>query len=761
MCIGAGGSLGLPNAPYNQRMAILNQDQDLVNNGRTKPLKDVEAPLRDQIPEKLAQKLDDLNIGEKVRKIWEAGNNNRAEWLNRQEKYLQNWDEFLVASADGAFEGASDLHIPMPLIVAKTLHARFLQALLGIDPPFTVKPRTEASVERAEMVQDLMGYTINEWANWRQGVAQAVDLWLWDWVTTGSGILKARWDVQYERFVDVVQVQKPGPTFYQYDQEGNEIETPTMKMVEEEQEQTYLCYEGPVFEFVNNEDLLIIGGAGDPQLADSTHHQQWLTASDLLTLVDRRVFREDEVMDVIEGGPDNVAGQTGSDIKQMRSQNAGKGQLDHDSDLDRYRIIESYLKIDVDGSGINSHVVTWTHPKSGKLLRATYLRRINKAGERPFFKIDFHQRSGQDYGVGIIEMLYPLSRELDAMHNMRIDYGMISNMPIGFYRPTSNLEPKEIQLRPGMMIPLNNPQADVYFPNWGSRTAFGAQEEGAIMTLIERLTTVSDFSLGVLSGNQGATRTATGVRGLLGESNSNLDVYLRRLNRGWKQAIEYLFHMLQQRLPKGLEFRVTGEAGTDYFRQVRGAEDIAGDFDFDISPNSANSNKQIQQETAALILQQTASPLDIQLGIVTPLERYEALKAYYKSLGIKDHGKYARKPEGIMRIFTPEEEANRVLRGVSVPVTPEMDHQGFIQYFEEIFKSDEILGQFTEDQAKALKAQAVQHERMMAALEQMQAQQNNAQQMRLNGQQSGAQSSPGQNPFAGATIAQQPVPGVK
>ena len=42
----------------------------------------------------------------------------------------------------------------------------------------------------------------------------------------------------------------------------------------------------------------------------------------------------------------------------------------------------------------------------------------------------FHRRKGATYGVGIPEMMYPISKEMDAMHNMRIDFGIIRQQQI-------------------------------------------------------------------------------------------------------------------------------------------------------------------------------------------------------------------------------------------------------------------------------------------------------------------------------------------
>jgi hypothetical protein len=728
-------------------MSELNDDKPATQK-RKDPLKGVEAGLRDQIPEKLAAKLDDMGVGEKVVNLWESACRNRQEWMDRQEAFLSDWDEFLESTAEGPFQGASSLHIPMPLQVAKTMHARYIQAILGVEPFFNLKPRREDAIDRASLVADLMHYCLKDWCNYNRGIEEAVDLWLWDWITIGSGILKARWECQYERFVDVVQEQSVRFKTIINPQDQTEIQIPEPYIREVEKRITKKTFEGPLVDRKNVEDVVIIGGEGDPQRADAVIERDYTTASELWTLVDRRIFREEQTREAISKGPSMVMGSTDSKLKQRRMENNGKAMLDTDSDLDRYEVLEAYLRMDVDGSGINSDIVVWVHKNTRLILRATYLRRINKAGERPFFKIDFHKRAGQDYGIGIIEMVHPLSKEMDAIHNLRIDYGMISTMPFGFYRPTSSIDPQIIELEPGALIPVDDPQHDVYFPNLGNRTAFGFQEEAALQTMVERLTGVNDMLLGNLTGAQGATRTATGARALLGESNVNLNVALRRLGRGWRQTLQYLLHMLQQRIPKGLSFRVTGESGDDYWSYISSQADIEGDFDFEVSNNSENSNRAIQQEMSQQVLQLVLNPLLIQTGIVVPGNIFEAVKSYLKAQGVKDFSKYVTKPPDWKHNMTPEDEANRLLRNMPVPVTPEMDHAGFIAYWEEIHASDELLGQFNEQQTIALAHQAQQHKQMMAALDQMAKQQNVQDQMRSNAAQSSNQAPPAMNPMA-------------
>jgi len=424
-------------------------------------------------------------------------------------------------------------------------------------------------------------------------------------------------------------------------------------------------------------------------------------------------------------------------------------------DRDRYEVLETYWRdLDIDESGIGAKVVTWSFVKTKKVMRATFLRRISVDGRVPYFKADFFRRKGQDTGIGIPEVLHPLSRELDAHHNQRVDFGTLTNMPFFFYRSGSSINPEKIELEPGMGIPVDNPQTDYSFPQMGNRTAWGFQEEASLFQFIQRFTGIDDLTLGVQTGQQGAARTARGVSALQQESSANIDAQFRRIVRPWKQSVSYLWHMIQTRIPEGLAFRVTGEDGQDYFAQVQSRAEIAGDFDFEISPNSANSNPAIKQQVARQILELTSNPLAIQLGVVTPLNFYEAQKNLALALGVKEHSKYLTKPAQFTIQLSPQEEFGRIINGMDVPVQPgQSDHEGYVKYFEFVTGSEELMGQLDQQQVLAAARQAQEHQRAMQVMQQLQAQQANAQQIRQN-EGLGQGGSPGAGPSFEQDLAQ-------
>lgn len=699
------------------------QDDQKIQKGPRESLKDnkaeglkVVAPLRDQISQDLMTRLKKKGIGQKVREVWQKGNSDRSEWLERQREYLEQVDEFIDPIYTPATDWGSDLHLPTILTVGKTFHARMFAAITSIDPMFTVKARKGANADKATLIQELMRYTTKEWINFNQGIEAELDAWVWDWVFSGIGILKAGWLKKYTRFVDVETRLEP-KVVIQDGPEGSEV---AQEMTEEEVAvlKTELVYEGPELRRVNIEDVLIIGGTGDPQKAEHIMHREPLTASMMNSLVDQKIFDKEAVDLIIAGGPSSETSDIVDGIKQQRKVKGGQNDLESSTDHDKYNIIESYLSLDVTDTGIDSDVIVWVHQDTGEIVRATYLYRVMKTGMKPFFKIGFHKRFGSDQDVGLVELLFSLGKEIDAIHNMKIDTGLITSLPWGFYKPTNNLNEEKLPIEPGAMIPLNDPSRDVFFPNLGNRTSFGIQEEAALMNQVERLTSINDLSLGVLSGAQGATRTATGASLLAGETSANLDIFLRRMNRGWKQALQYTFQNLQQRIPEGLEFRVTDSDGQDLFPVITDRQQLAGMYDFDVDPNSANSNPTLQLQRANQIYQMTQNPIDLQLGLVGPRERYEAVRNLFMHLGVKDTGKYIREPAEVLRVFTPSEVANRILAGMDVKLDPTQDLQGFVELIDFFLSEDEILGQFGENEVAALVAKQDDARKLLAALQQ-------------------------------------------
>lgn len=719
-------------------MSFLQSEKDVARDGRTSKLgKEAEAPLRDQIVKRLYASMTDeeRKIPEKIAEAWYTSTTAIAEVLEKQQNFLADLDGFTSdETTQQPFGGASNIHLPAAFIVCKSYHARFLEALLGIDPPFAMKARREDGSDRVQVCEDLMRYALQQWANNFKGIEDVVDPWIWNWCTTGTGILKARWKSEWETFEDVEDRYLPIAPLLQYGAQGEEIYTPQWKHEEVAVKKTLKTFAGPQYDLVQLEDFRMIGGEGDPDRADMLIHRTYMTASELWTKVDQKIFDEDVVEDLIEcAGPDDPLLADSSGIKQQRKSNVGVATSTDSTHLDRYEVLEACLKIDTDGSGIVSEVVLTVAARTRKLLSATYLRRLMPSGDRPYSVIHFHKRPGENYGMGLMEILAPLTAELDTMHNIRVDNGLFESQPFYLYRATASMDAEEIVIEPGVGIPCDNPATDIVFPQLPPRTAFTSNEEQVVQGYIERLTGISDLSLGVMTGTQGPTRTAAGVRAILGENNNNLSVHLRRLNRGWTKVLRMTWHMLQNRVEPNFSFRITGDDGKDIFRKISD-HDLGMEADFELSANTSNSNKAVQIELMQQVVGMSMNPLNIQMGVTGPSEIYAAQKGYLNALGLKDVHRYIKRPADYYYAMSPQDEVLRVVTGDEIPVDPRADHKGFVAFASAMLQKQNEPSEATlnvEQQSKLIK-QMTAHQAMQQALEAQQAQAAQQAQMQQN-----------------------------
>jgi hypothetical protein len=141
------------------------------------------------------------------------------------------------------------------------------------------------------------------------------------------------------------------------------------------------------------------------------------------------------------------------------------------------------------------------------------------------------------------------------------------------------------------------------------------------------------------------------------------------------------------------------------------------------------------------------NPLLIQIGIIDGAGIYEAMKDYFQALGRKDYARFIRKPAGVIRQLTGEEELARLLNGKSVPITPDMDHEEFLAKAQEVLSSEDSLGMYGNAALKAVESQMAQHKALLQAMQAQAGQiaQANQQQFNAMGVAGGVQ--PGQAPF--------------
>lgn len=653
-----------------------------------KPNKEHQFSLRYRIPKKLS-KLDKSKLRQMSHYVDEQmrlGDDQRTEFLIRLAQWRDAWTNFMKTGVMPGFKGGHDVHIPMIFEKVRTMHSRIYQAVLSIDPMFSIKPRSVVSEEQKQTREDLLRWATNDYANKTEGWAPTLDQDIWNFVADGTSISKHFWVRDVRKSVNVVSEEKRP---LELDAHGQPV------MNEREVEEESIVYDGPMFKTVRLEDIYIVGNYVDSlDDADLIVHRQQYTRSDLIKLAKLGFFEEEALECVLKKEPDStyLNSLMGNDnlLKNVDDWATGVDKSASLAGIKTYTIHESYFRYDIDDDGIDEELVAWIEESTGEVLRITYLERVGPGGKRPFVLKKFIPRQGSFYGIGLAEMLFGLNNELDMLHNMRLDNGTLMNLPFGFYRAASGLNPEKIDLGPGKLIPVDDPQGDVNFPRMNGGTGYGFQEEQAVTGYADKSSGINEIAMGSTTG-QGAARTATGATILANAANAGIDIFIRRYQDGFKQNLHILDLQLADLLPLGTITRVVGQDGKDLYRQFTSRDSLRFEVDYCLEGNSANTNKLVERDVAMQMLQTMSNPLFLQGGLVGIKNLYNLAKNVLQKFEYRNVDAYITKPaEAEMSPYSPKDELSAILAGVKLPKVTADRHAEKLAFFQEFEDSDDF-----------------------------------------------------------------------
>ena len=417
-------------------------------------------------------------------------------------------------------------------------------------------------------------------------------------------------------------------------------------------------FDGPAPQVLDSEDVVVSArsanlqppNAANPLGAVWVDHIQKVQLDSIRRRMDDGTYdllTEDDWANIKAGKSATGSGATEEEAKEERDRRAGEEITMAGNFPDRQQIVR-YCRWDVNGDGYDEDVIFWILKDSRVLCKAAYLSELYPGApvKRPIDSQSFFPDTNRVVGDSFVSALWPLQDMMQTAMNQHIDWGTLTNMPFGFYRASSGLKPEPIMLEPGVMNPLDDPQRDVFFPNFASRgETFNINTMTLLQSFAERLSMLPDTAFGrIPTGKSAAMRNVGTVTALM----SQIDVRTEEVLRGIFNLlcrVYQMMHRLNQRyLPKEKEVRVFGqEAKGEEAYAVIGPEHINADADFTFKATMLNTNKQMVsqalQQTAALLL----SPLAIQAGIVTGEQVYNLLVDFCKSQD-QDPDRYVKRP---------------------------------------------------------------------------------------------------------------------
>lgn len=658
-------------------------------------------------------RLPDIKYDEEKLVVWLLQKRNdmqsaRTEWLARYRKYLSQWDDFITYIRTGPWDDSSNLHLPLSMEKMRTFHARLKQAIFAMQPPWMMQPLERLDIGRVKTIDLVMKWAIANYVNRYKGIESTIDDWIWDFAGVGWAVIKRRWEVVQRKAIrvsyEMPEVEPSGEAGRMREIMGNleqqfeenngappeEMPQAAMEKVAREVEELITFFDGPVIETIPHEDILFPGIAQDSSDMNEhalVCHDFKLDTSTFKLRVEQGFYGEKNADLIMKFGLTNATPDANvAEIKRAQDDYQGVSTVDQEYIRPTLNMSEMYATYDIDGDGIDEELIITMDLDARAISRLTYLDRVTTTGRRPLHKIDFIRRPRRTYSLGLLEMLYPLNQEIDAIHNMRMDFGTLSNIPFFFYRSSCGIKGAKFKIEPGVGYPVDDPRSDVYFPSMPNSTNFGTMEEAAVDRWADRLTSTSVMNSGMPTERVGASRTAAGMMALLNEGNINIDVVLSRLKIGYADLLKGLLADLQERLPPDIAVRVVGASGGDvmgpdgkplFLSPTR--QDIAGRLDFILTANSQNTNRELDKQNAMQMLQLALNPMATQTGIVSPINIYNLYKNVFEKQGCLVIDEVLTEPTNAAIPMRLDEEISAIRQGIIPKIVLNDDHDAKVK----------------------------------------------------------------------------------
>lgn len=381
---------------------------------------------------------------------------------------------------------------------------------------------------------------------------------------------------------------------------------------------------------------------------------------------------------------------------------AGQGTVTRLLCFDRY---------DLDGDGLAEDVVFWVLLEPKLVCRARYLSEVfpAKVPRRPLAEATFVPASGRREGIGLLEIQEGVHDTMKMLYDITSDSGVLGALPIFFYRMAGSMKPENLNLFPGMGIPVGDPQRDVSFPAVGNPNGLGM-----LLNLIsivgqwgDRTTMIGDFQLGrVPAGRSSALRTTGSMSMLQAQGDARPERVLRRFFTGISQIYAIIHDLNCAFLTRKKQIRVSGlkRPDEDPFVTIEGREAIDGIYEFEFEANAFNTSKQLMQQSLMQIVSVIASPLGIQSGLVGPEQIYNLFRDMGKAFGLSVD-RYLQPPtaEASMPVIMAEDAITQIASN-QAPYGRPGEPGGTMEHLQKLmqFTQSDEFGIMTPKQVQAL-----------------------------------------------------------
>lgn len=475
------------------------------------------------------------------------------------------WDIFYklyrgyVAEKDKQW--VSNLFVPVAFTVIETLLPRIMSVMFGQKFVVKINPREKGDAKMVRVLQQLLKYQFD-----RFGAFNKFYRWIKDTLMYGVGYVVVYWKFEAtERTVVEPKYLNLAGIKIRYGRQ--QVKRPIVD------------YDDPEVEVVDPYDLFVDPRATNIKDAKWVIRRVWRTMGYLRKQQAAGFYKN---IDDVKPGLTN----TGDMDKSVRVEVGGGQALASPDDQDAVELREHWE----DGS------VTVV---AGGSVEIRNDENPFWHGNKPICMLKDIELPHEFYAIGEIEPIQSLIEERNTIRNQRLDNvkTIVNRKLVVDKNADIDIEHLDEDNRPGGIILTDDVNAVRYLDEIDI-VASAFNEDQMIVRDIQEATAMAESTIGVMPRRG---ETATAINALQGAASSRFALKIQGMvSTGIMDCIKMIISLNQQFLTKKRLVRIIGEAGEDF--QEIAAEDITGNYDYDIQAGLLEINRDIERQQWMMLL---------------------------------------------------------------------------------------------------------------------------------------------------------------
>lgn len=612
----------------------------------------------------------------------------RTEYFARRKEIIDIYEGKTKEKVD-PFPGCANVNTMITAMVVELLQAKLFPTVYNEDLIY-FRPVESGDVETAEAVSVFM-----RWAQREAKMASVVDDVIKALCLEGTAVVKVRWDEEYR------WVQRKIPSLKKA---ANRLKSTVLNLMGAEKRVKYqdLTYDIK-YEFLKFEkcivELLPLDDVGFPVYAMPRTDEHRLEYLWHRTRPAYTALRQKELTGFFINTK-NVSDYidkwlaANPPIQKGRQEAEGTVSPQYVKQNRRCEEIEWYGKVDVPSKGLMDCVV-WVERGSKTFLGIMPVMNLSRIGNRLVFVGQLVPRLHRMYGKGIADFVVELQKEMDSIHNQRLDAATMSIIPPGIYRAASATEPEELKLQPALWIPVDDVN-DVKYLTMPNNVLVSFQEERMLMELIQNISSIGGYQSGQESSVNRTRATATGTMAIIAQGEQRFQILAKRIQTFLGKVLKAMLEQYQEKMPPRLADRVLGDDGRLLFPKGLSVEDISGTFDIYMQLDATGGSKQMERESSANLY---GALLQNPLVQQNPTGLYEITADLLKAAGKVDPQRYIGPKPLTPNASTVDDEIRKIKQGVLPGTTQGQNPQQLLQGLRDFMDTEEFDGLEPEKQA--------------------------------------------------------------